>query len=268
MKNVQTILSYSNATPIRCKGSIGYRCGFCKQEFIDPNDLKKHTKNAHDETAQQKFMQGVQMQKLLVKLDITDLRCEICHTAIEDLDLLKEHLTNEHKKQFYDGLKNHILPFKFTSDTFNCALCQHRFNNYKVLLEHMNVHYRNYICETCGAGFVNRSMLYEHCRRHVVSTEKCKFCDKTFKNKVQRQAHERAIHVFFNKRSKCGYCGERFSDYAKKNDHVAKEHGGKAVVVECQACDKVFQNQRALTMHTKSYHLMLRKSSPKKKLEK
>lgn len=265
VKNVQTLLMYSNATPIKCKGSIGYGCAFCNQEYLDAGDLKQHTLKAHDDKKKQTFMREAKMQKFLVKLDITGLKCALCAAEPGDVDCLKEHLRDVHDKVFYEGLKNHVVPFRFDDqDSIACVVCHHRFNNYKVLLEHMNAHYQNYVCDSCGTGFINKAILYQHSKRHEVGSEKCQFCDKVFKNKVQKQSHERAIHVCLNKRSKCGYCGEKFTDYAKKNDHVVKEHGGRATLVACQACDKVFQNQRLLSMHTKSYHLMQRKSRSKK----
>lgn len=255
-ENIRQILQYTNATPIRCHRGIGYTCSFCPSQFAEPADLKKHTLESHDENTKSTFMVGKIMQTYVVKLDITNLRCEMCENNVDSIEEMMQHLTTEHDKKFNFDIKSHIIPFRFDSETFKCVSCSKECNNFKVLLEHMNVHFGNHVCEICGCGFVNISKLQTHGYRHKTGEFKCSFCDKIFDNRVKQKDHERAVHVYQNKRSKCGYCSQMFSDYTKKNDHEVKEHGVKAKVIKCHACDKSFDNQRSLTVHTKSYHMM------------
>ncbi|KAM3957671.1 LOW QUALITY PROTEIN: uncharacterized protein ACR2FA_008383 [Aphomia sociella] len=256
-ENIKQILLCSNATPIRCRGGIGYACCFCNDQYPEPADLKKHTIEKHD--------QGVLSSKnhslitYIVKLDITNLCCNICNNTFDNLDLLMDHLISKHDKFFHKDLKDHIVPFKFESEGLYCVICNNQFNNFKVLLEHMNIHYRNYVCEVCGAGFVNRRMLQTHGYRHRIGEFICTYCSKMFDTRVKQKEHERAVHICLNKRSRCGYCGEKFSDYTKKNDHEVKVHGARPVILKCHACNKTFANQRSLTVHTKAYHLMERR---------
>ncbi|XP_013134187.1 PREDICTED: zinc finger and BTB domain-containing protein 41-like isoform X8 [Papilio polytes] len=256
LDNLKIILSNSNATIIRCRSSIGYLCCFCQQQYSDPGELKQHTLN-HKDIFKSSYIKNQTMPTFLIKLDITNLCCKICSKRLFELEELLHHL-KEHNITYNMNIKSHIVPFRFDNDQLKCVICKHIFNNFKVLLEHMNLHYRNYICEICDSGFVNKRICQMHGYRHKLGKFNCSYCGKQFNNKVKQKAHERAVHICLNKRSKCGYCGERFSDYTKKHEHEVKNHGAKPVVVTCYACEKIFDNQRSLSVHIKSFHLMER----------
>lgn len=253
-ENIATILACSNATPIRCRGRIGYACSFCEQEFIEPADLKHHTLTSHDE-AKPTFMKGHPLASFVVKLDITNLTCNICKNPYHSLPEFTSHL-QAHGKTFHTTIRNHVVPFQFDSEPLKCAICRNKFNNFKVLVEHMNKHYTNYVCKVCGSGFVNKRTLQTHGYRHIKGEFKCTRCVKVFDTKVKMKEHERAVHVHRNIRSKCGYCGDMFSDYWKKQEHEVREHGAKAATLVCQACEKTFRSQRALSVHIKLFHLL------------
>lgn len=198
------------------------------------------------------------MAGFVVKLDITDLHCTLCDSPFTTTEDLAEHLTIIHNRTYHTDIKSHIIPFRF-SDKFRCVSCASQFSNFKVLLEHMNEHFKNHICDICGKGYVNKAQFQTHMYRHNKGEFACSLCAKVFDARVKWRAHVRAAHVLMNRRSKCGYCGERFKDYAKKQEHEVEKHGATRVVLHCRACDKSFGNQRALNVHTKTYHLMERK---------
>lgn len=253
--NIRTILHNSNATPIGKYAGIGYACSFCNEQYETPAELKTHTLKDHEQSIQ-KFMSEKAMHNYMVKLDITNLKCDICQMKIDTLEQIIEHLTTVHDKFYYGTIKNHILPFKFDKKIIKCVVCGNFYSNFKVLLEHMNTHYRNYVCKVCDSGFVTKKILQTHAYRHKTGVFNCSYCSKIFNTHIKKREHEKAVHILFNMRSKCGYCGEKFTDYAKKNSHEVKVHGAKKIVLECQACDKTFDNQRSLTVHTKTFHLM------------
>nr|XP_049704099.1 zinc finger protein weckle isoform X9 [Helicoverpa armigera] len=254
-ENIRTILYHTNATPIGKYGGIGFGCGFCHQECVTPAELKLHTISQHAEH-KSTFMEDKSMHNYIVKLDITDLKCDICQKSIDSLDDVIEHLKTEHDKPFHKG-KSYILPFKFTdNDMPKCLFCGNSYGNFKVLLEHMNSHYRNHVCSICDSGFVNKKILQNHEYRHKTGVFNCSFCFKEFDNHVKKRDHEKAVHIKMQKRNKCAYCGEKFADYTKKLSHETSVHGAKPRILKCQACDKTFDNQRSLTAHTKAFHLM------------
>ncbi|XP_013134184.1 PREDICTED: zinc finger protein 675-like isoform X5 [Papilio polytes] len=257
--NIREILKCSNATPIRCHVGIGYACVFCEKQYPNPKDLKKHTIEEHASKTK-RFMEGKQMFSYIVKLDITSLQCNLCATNINTLEVLIDHLINVHKRKFYTDIKNHILPFKFDDDAIlKCVYCVSLFNKFKALLEHMNIHYRNYICDVCDVGFVNRSMLLNHSEAHKKGTFKCDYCDKVYDTQRKKKSHEKSVHIHLNMLNRCGYCKEKFNTYGRKLDHLVKVHGVQSPVLKCKACDKQFETQKSLTIHVKRDHLLERK---------
>lgn len=198
------------------------------------------------------------MYGYFVKLDITSLQCNICGLENDTLEQIMSHLKDEHGKCISTDISNHILPFKFDSEILRCFMCHNVFNRFKALQEHMNLHYRNYVCEVCDAGFVNRHLLLCHNEGHKTGTFACDQCGKIFDTLRKRKLHERKIHNGLNMPHKCGYCNERFKENCYKNEHLAKVHGIIGPSIKCQACEKTFSTQQTWLLHMKKYHLMQR----------
>ncbi|XP_068626140.1 zinc finger protein OZF-like [Battus philenor] len=255
-ENLKCILQYSNASMIRGKDAEGYGCNFCPKRFPIPHDLKSHFLLEHNKVSLTKLPK---FTDYLLKLDITHLKCRLCEKLFSSLDSFCTHLGNDHKKILHTDIKNEIIPFKFESETLQCAVCSAIFTNFKILQEHMHVHFSNYQCEVCCAGFISRRRLVGHQRRHGNTAAPCSHCAKVFSCDQKRRDHEQRIHLGLKKRNKCRFCDEKFADYWTKVDHMVKEHGLPRVVLKCQACDRTFENKRALTRHVKKDHLMERK---------
>ncbi|XP_052745813.1 uncharacterized protein LOC128199619 [Bicyclus anynana] len=254
--NMREILLNTNATPIRCRGGVGYACCFCTDQYPDPADLKKHTIEFHDEKAKLNFMNGKDMYKFHVKLDITSLKCNICNTDIKTFEQIIDHLKDVHNKELFTDIQHQVLPFKFESERLQCFICMNVYHKFKSLLEHMNVHYRNYICAVCDAGFVSRVILAQHAESHKLGTFNCDYCTKTFDTFRKKRSHEKCIHTHSATLNKCGYCNEKFKDYRKKEKHLSEVHGIISQMLKCQACDKTFNNQKEYTVHVRRLHLM------------
>ncbi|XP_028162909.1 PR domain zinc finger protein 5-like isoform X4 [Ostrinia furnacalis] len=255
--NVRMLIQYSNATPIRCHGGIGYTCCFCSDQFPDPADLKTHTLENH-EKAKSTFMKQKCMSNFLVKLDITGLQCTICYKNIPTVKELTQHLIKIHDKQFFTDVKCHILPFVFNSSELKCVECKQIFNRFKLLQEHMHTHYRNYICKVCDAGFTSRNRLSVHKGSHKTGTFPCSFCDSIFTTAQRRKMHERTVHIHAYFLNKCGYCEVKFRSSRQRDRHVLEVHGVGKSKYKCPMCDKAFTNRDTLRIHTKRDHLMER----------
>lgn len=255
-KNFIEVITYSNATPIRFKGDIGYGCYFCSEQYPEAADLKLHTITKHDNDS---IIQVVKdMRIYTVKLDITGLQCCICQLDISTIEGLMNHLIKQHQRVIYVDIKNHMVPFKFENEDLKCAICLAKFMKFRNLTEHMNTHYRNYVCDVCGAGFVNRDILRSHLRIHKIGNFTCDFCTKTFNTLVKKQSHINIVHKRLYMTRKCGYCNEHFDDYHKKNEHLTKFHGVNLVILKCDLCDKTFINQNRFRRHVRKDHLMER----------
>lgn len=251
-ENIRTILLATNATPIGRYGSLGYNCCYCKDVYSEPKELKKHTIEQHDEGNISTFKNNYTMLNYIVKLDITGLRCEMCMKPFKELKEIIEHLTIEHEKSFHTDIPSHIVPFRFDSDTLHCVECSFEYHNFKILLEHMNTHYSNNICEVCEAGFVNRRMLQAHMYRHKTGVFQCGFCTKVFDTRIKMKVHERMVHLYVKKRPKCNVCEKKFKDFNKMIQHEADAHGLERKF-KCDLCNRMFTTQRSFQIHKKFY---------------
>lgn len=257
--NVENILKYSNCTPFFNKTLSGIICAYCKVTFPNPADLRHHTLEIHKKD-ELNYNKRLDKSNLSIKMDITDLKCNICEFKCDTISNLKKHLTNEHDIKFFPDINDYIMEFKLTEDELlNCALCHSAFETFKMLLQHMNGHYRNYICDVCDMGFINKHRLKNHQRTHEIGTFKCAFCDKVFSTRVRKMCHEKYTHNT-NARytTNCPHCELSFTSYYQRNRHMFKEHNIAAATYKCNVCDKSFILKSKLTSHIKKVHLMER----------
>ncbi|XP_022819259.1 zinc finger protein 181-like isoform X3 [Spodoptera litura] len=256
-ENARTIIQCTNATPIKGHWGIGYSCLHCPYQSPDPTELKKHTLTTHfsnsDPIETVKYVSD-----MVLRIDITDLKCEICDLPMENLKDVMMHLKTNHNQPMHLDIPNHIIPFKFNDEFLQCALCSKQFDFFKHLSEHMTEHYSNYECTDCGKHFINKRALRTHIVRHQKGVFVCAFCPKIFDTRIKMKEHERVLHMKGSKTRKCGYCDEKFMDTVRKNDHEVKVHGAPIPQFCCKACGKNFDSQRSLKSHINHFHLLLR----------
>lgn len=258
--NIRHVLLYSNATPIDKMQDANYLCCYCDSQYLKPADLKTHTQETHNDGTNPAvvFFNRKKRSNFSAKIDITGLKCKICATEIESLEKLMDHLHKDHDIKIYSDIKNHIIPFKFDTDYLTCCMCPNTFDKFQKLRQHMNIHYRNYICEKCDLGFVTMVSLKHHSEAHKVGTFNCTFCEKIFDTLRKKKSHEATAHIKGYFSSKCGYCNERFISNQRKDEHLAEVHG-ISHVFKCRACDRIFKSKKSLTTHTKRDHLLERR---------
>ncbi|CAK1554348.1 unnamed protein product [Leptosia nina] len=257
LHNVEEVLRCSNATPFRGYEGQGYRCCYCTQQCMKPGDLKAHTALTH-EGIKKAYFGYAHIEKFNIKLDITDLHCTLCGSTIDNIEALVNHLINDHNKLIHTDIKSHIIPFKFDGgEGLRCFICSNRFNAFKALLEHMKLHIRNFVCQVCDAGFINRSQLRYHFQTHKTGTFKCDHCEKVFSTSLKCKSHMRSVHEK-SVINKCGFCEATFVSYRHKQKHQLEEHGVDCQV-KCEACGRSFQSQGSYRKHLRANHLMERR---------
>lgn len=192
-----------------------------------------------------------------VKLDVTGLACNICNEPSNTLEQMISHLKQIHKRRLYTDVNNRILPFKFEGESLSCFMCSNAFSSFKRLQEHMNIHYRNFVCEVCDAGFLTRTMAVAHTSIHKTGTYNCSHCSKSFDTELKKVSHEKSVHTRTAPQNRCGFCTEKFKYYHSKLKHLAEVHGIDSHV-KCQACEKSFESQKKLRVHVRKDHLMER----------
>ncbi|VVD04903.1 unnamed protein product [Leptidea sinapis] len=255
-ENLSTILKYSNAVPFKNITLVGVICGYCDATYPDPVDLRNHTVvHKKDELD---LRSNRDMSEYIIKLDVQDLTCTLCGTKVENLNELKEHLVKNHDKTFHKDIKDHFIQYKLTKgDTYDCALCTCRYETFKMLKQHMNVHYDNYICQKCDSTFITKRSLMSHETTHKEGSFKCDLCDKVFPSRQKKMYHEKTKHMGLISIKHCPYCDVSFRSYYQRNLHLVKVHNAEAQY-KCNICHRAFVLRSLLMCHIKQNHLMER----------
>lgn len=246
--NILTIVEFSYVCPFKCRHNH-LLCYYCGQNFSDPVLLREHTEVIHHP---KKFK--VTEHKNMIKIDLTRIDCRLCQATIDDLEEFKRHITSVHSKKYYFDYKDSVLPFRLTKEELKCALCDVIFPYFHALNKHMNEHFSNYVCETCGLGFVDKGRFMMHQQRHEEGDFPCETCGKIFKAQYNRDLHIDRVH---KKRGRvyCPKCDIKLMSYPQKLKHLVEVHGEEPLSFPCNMCDKICETRRTLTIHRRKDHL-------------
>ncbi|XP_045530309.1 oocyte zinc finger protein XlCOF6-like isoform X1 [Pieris brassicae] len=255
-ENLAILLKYSNVLPFKDKSLVGFICGYCDKTYEDPLDLRHHTELDHKSQRLELYTPS-DLNDYQIKLEVSNLKCTICEEHLENLQKLKDHLVNSHNKSIHIDIKDHLTPFKLTKgDSFNCIMCASTYETFKMLKQHMNVHYNNYVCH-CGSTFITKRSLNAHKTTHIKGSFKCDLCEKIFSNRAKKSYHERTSHLGCRNISNCPYCDESFRSYYQRNQHLVKVHNTEAQY-KCNICNKGYILKSLLMTHIKKNHMMER----------
>lgn len=188
---------------------------------------------------------------LNVKVDVTDLKCTVCHDNVTDVGTLIEHLIVEHEKNIREELGIGILPFLLVNG-YKCPNCYLTFDNFLSLSNHSNEHYPHFVCSLCGKTFSNRSNLQNHLEVHDKPSEAtCPRCDEVLPSKSRLRIHEREEHKLFP--YKCPYCNVTFKLYTQRVRHINEYHDGN-ITYPCSLCPIVCASSNARSKHMRRLH--------------
>ncbi|CAH2217572.1 jg444 [Pararge aegeria aegeria] len=250
--NATVIIENSNVTPFKPKYQTGFPCFYCPIIFEDISKMREHQLK-HTKTELKMILRTQGAEKFIVYVDVTDLKCTICNVEIPNLTELKTHLIRKHNKKMQD-YPDRVIPFKLTPKTFECQVCKCNFETFGSIERHMNVHYRNYICEECGTGYATKSRLKAHSKQHIGGSFQCETCKKVYTTPMKLKNHVDVVHKMV-KRFKCTKCDERFTEYFKRQKHMVEKHGLAKLEYKCNVCDKTFDRRYILSTHMKRDHL-------------
>lgn len=254
--NVSTILGYSNLTAFKTRRRSGFPCFYCRRIYENFEVLKDHQYNDKCKANLKKMLAKCIMERLVVYVHITEIKCTICDQIQANLNELKSHLTKIHKKKLHPEYGDRIIPFKLTkTNEYECQTCGFNFETFGAIERHMNVHYRNFVCDQCGAGYVTQSRLKVHLKySHIQGVFPCDICNKVFNSQYKHKCHVDAVHKMV-KKNKCPKCPERFTDYFDRHQHMVEAHGEQPLRYRCNVCMSVFKRRYALSLHMKRRHL-------------
>ncbi|KAJ8705690.1 hypothetical protein PYW08_012736 [Mythimna loreyi] len=247
--NAVTIVKNSYVCPFQNRISI-YYCFYCRDQFTNPNELREHTLT-HNPV---ELFQSTMENRKVPKIDITRIDCRLCNEKIDDLEIFKKHITSVHGKMLYP-VSNEFLKFRLTMDNLVCTECNSAFPYFDVLKKHMIDHFGTYICDVCGACFLERNSLRTHIKSHskVEKIFPCEVCGKQLKSKYSRYLHVATIHEK-KPTVNCYKCEASFLSYALRNRHLIEAHGDKRTFA-CKLCDKVYNRRKTLMEHNRRNHL-------------
>lgn len=246
------ILENSNATPFKPKYQDGFPCFYCRMIFDDVILMREHQQK-HPKTELKKVLRTYGAENFIVYVDVTNLKCTICEQNAENLNELKSHLIKQHKKIIRE-CPDRVLPFKMSSNSFECQVCKCHFETFGSMDRHMNLHFRNYVCKECGTGFVTKSRLKVHSKQHIGGSYPCDTCKKIYTTPINLKNHINNVHNMI-KRHKCTKCDERFTEYIQRQKHIVEVHGVAPLKYKCNACEKTFDRKYMVSHHMKKDHL-------------
>lgn len=257
--NACLLLENARIYPFRWTKNL-YLCFYCDQQFTDPAQLRDHSYVNHVRQTDVQIKKACAKLKKheLIKIDITELGCKLCIIGFTDMTDLKRHLVTKHSVNIQLNSQDGLLPFRITKNSFPCAVCGENFDEFTTLNHHMNVHYQNFICEQCGAGFMTPDRLRTHAFTHEMGSFPCHACDKVFRSMNAKNEHYSIVHKKV-KRHRCPHCPETFHNYFQRNKHISSFHGMKLKEFKCTLCPKVFTSSGKLGVHTRTVHLKMKR---------
>lgn len=226
-------------------GRAKFGCFYCYETYLTMDELKEHSKT-HSHTKELVIKINPVTGLAYKKAEISNLHCNRCLEPCEDLKALQEHLTVIHDFTFSDA--GHLLiPFKIENG-LNCAICGVICNTFAFLSMHMNSHFPNYVCEICGAAYINFKNLDIH--KRIVHSTKCKKCVDKEKCVCDKEVK---VGLKPNKRT-CTQCNLIFRYSYLLKEHNYQMHGAKRPIATCNICLKTFLTPNNLKLHVRRIH--------------
>ncbi|XP_046975267.1 zinc finger protein 26-like isoform X2 [Vanessa cardui] len=253
--NAEIILQCSTACPFRTWKS-NFNCVFCRVQTNDPSTLRSHVATRHENyDVQAAFYK--KLGKEFLKIDITDLQCKLCFMPIENFETLTYHLKNDHQQPINSDAQLGVLPFKLNNGSiWKCTMCPNEFKDFVSLDKHTSEHFQNYVCDTCGEGFITESAMIAHTKIPHENKYNCSRCVATFSTLEERNVHVKTQHT--STPYMCVYCKDkpRFANWELRKKHLMEVHNYKtgADKYECATCQKSFKTRSGKYNHMARTH--------------
>ncbi|XP_074041897.1 zinc finger Y-chromosomal protein isoform X2 [Leptinotarsa decemlineata] len=218
--------------------NISHLCDKCPKEFKTANSLRNHLKFTHNEGITRTWTCkecGRVFKKFCVftahhrQIHLRDgpLKCDICGQGFGRSDYLKRH------KQ------RHIRHEKKICGPYQCQICTKKFKTMENLKLHIRSHGRlsRFNCKYCTSTFKNKYQRNRHEKLHEKCESllkyRCKICWRRMKSQEELDIHS-LNHDHF--KYKCDTCGEYFARKYLLNEHMVNIH------VEDRDAEEEYQN--------------------------
>ncbi|XP_036789785.1 zinc finger protein 221-like isoform X3 [Oncorhynchus mykiss] len=206
------------------KGDQPVRCSECNEDFERQYHLKQHQLEKHpllvdqtvDPEPESKDIEDQQSQLFeLAESSETEaptrFTCDICGMIIMNKGNINRHKLIHTKKPF------------------SCDVCGENFKSHTCLAKHQGKHksveekIEPYSCSMCGMRFVFPKMRDNHECKHIGEDFWCSGCDKTFKERGDRDEHKCTVYKR-DRPFRCSECNEDFERQYHLKRHRLEKH--------------------------------------------
>lgn len=239
-RNLLILFNNTSIIPFKCRGKC--RCFYCGEELPIYDDLRKHTK-AHGPCSEtDRAIKLVKTDDAEIKVDVSDISCDLCHEAFGSLNDIILHLTNKHKLPYNRDVKLIILTYRLVD--LQCLLCDQMFNQVNDLVTHVNSEHPTQCldCNVCHRKFFRKQYLDAHMRVKHKNVYKCLKCPQTFPSHSALQEHKIKSHV-----PVCNICFTKFSSQKRRLKHMKTEHVNEPL--KCGFCFKFMNTKLGFLRH-------------------
>ncbi|XP_018571549.1 zinc finger protein 431-like [Anoplophora glabripennis] len=251
-----------------------FKCEQCSATFSDHSSLQIHKSSHGDEPKTYKCPVCLKVYNRERSYDLhkkihLELYCSYCSKTFDEKTERNDHTcverikceTNTLQKNCKAKLQKTKPKFKIKSgllkfatfpqegDTFQCGICDKKFNDKNNLRHHLKVH-RSFTCteENCLKELPSAYSLKIHQLDHLGRRPYlCVTCGKSFRTKSSLSCHEK-IHSEI-KGYRCDLCNIGFSVRSNLRAHEKKYHEG--IRFYCSQCTKEFMSKCSLERHEK-----------------
>ncbi|KAL4714251.1 hypothetical protein ACJJTC_009603 [Scirpophaga incertulas] len=150
-------------------------------------------------------------------------------------------------------LQDNVTQYQVTDD-LKCTVCAKLLPNLYMYHVHMNQHYPNHICDTCGKGFLTEQRLKRHMPSHKLGPFRCTVCGIQFSNSNSLNSHRQRKHNSVPL-YRCPQCEQRFATITRRANHLAAVHRVTDAHYQCSMCPRKFLVSSNLRSHIRKTHL-------------
>ncbi|CAK1554429.1 unnamed protein product [Leptosia nina] len=236
--------------PFKMNKDDTFSCAICPEKATTLDELRSHVTQHNTANLASAFRKMSYSTSQKFKKDKNCLRCKSCDLEIRSFDEMKHHIDICLRL----GCRWNQLPFKLEKDQLDCPICKKTFLNFVTLNTHMNEHYPNHTCESCGKAFASRSRLRGHLRTHEIGNFPCRFCDLVFDKVTKRENHVSKEHKS-GIRYVCKRCNISLTSFYARQKHLAEVHNEELKRYKCKACTQSYITPGHLSSHVRRDHL-------------
>ncbi|XP_047039561.1 zinc finger protein 569-like isoform X2 [Helicoverpa zea] len=239
-KNLQILLNNTTLIPFKWRGK--YLCFYCGDDFDSQKTLAKHTKGHGPCNLKDRAIKLVKSADIELKVDVSDISCEICTETFNEIDDIIEHLISAHKLPYDRSIEILISAYRLID--LKCRVCGQYFDYLRKLISHMNNDHpiNCFPCTDCTLKFNKKRDLESHIRFHHRDMHPCTKCTMEFSTNAALQKHRSKAHT-----STCNLCFRIFSSDNKRLAHLKSDHDSDEN--QCLFCYEVLTTKQAFIRH-------------------